>query len=193
LNKQWESIDQVDDANFHSTNLIVVGEGDNRGVYSVNDIGGVHRLDSRADGIDRVITQIGGSQKNLTPPVSLTTRQYTLGTMDRKRWKEFDFHIQSSDSNSSDVTFSAETENPDATVDLGTLSSLNGGDLAVDEDVSIRGRIGNRRGYGIQFTMNNTSGRPRIRSIEVDGAINGSNIKRNYIRHWRSSNGRQTE
>ena len=171
LNQQWESIDQVDDANFHSTNLIVVGKGDNRGVYSVNDIGGVHRLDNRVDGIDRVITQIGGSQKNLTPPVSLTTRQYTLGTMDRKRWKEFDFHIQSSDSNSSDVTFFAETENPDATVDLGTLSSLNGGDLAVDEDVSIRGRIGNRRGYGIQFTMNNTSGRPRIRSIEVDGSI----------------------
>jgi len=171
LNQQWESIDQVDDANFHSTNLIVVGKGDNRGVYSVNDIGGVHRLDNRVDGIDRVITQIGGSQKNLTPPVSLTTRQYTLGTMDRKRWKEFDFHIQSSDSNSSDVAFFAETENPDATVDLGTLSSLNGGDLAVDEDVSIRGRIGNRRGYGIQFTMNNTSGRPRIRSIEVDGSI----------------------
>lgn len=171
LNQQWESIDQVDDANFHSTNLIVVGGGDDRGVYSVNDIGGVHRLDNRVDGIDRVITQIGGSQKNLTPPVSLTTRQYTLGTMDRKRWKEFDFHIQSSESNSSDVTFSAETENPDATIDLGTLSSLNGGDLAVDEDVSIRGRIGNSRGYGIQFTMNNTSGRPRIRSIEVDGAI----------------------
>jgi hypothetical protein len=171
LNQQWESIDQVDDANFHSTNLIVVGDGDDRGVYSVNDIGGVHRLDDRVDGIDRVITQIGGSQKNLTPPVSLTTRQYTLGTMDRKRWKEFDFHIQSSDSNASNVTFSAETENPDATIDLGTLSSLNGGDLAVDEDVSIRGRIGNRRGYGIQFTMNNTIGRPRIRSIEVDGAI----------------------
>jgi len=171
LNQQWESIDQVDDSNFHSTNLIVVGKGDDRGVYSVNDIGGVHRLDNRVDGIDRVITQIGGSQQNLAPPVSLTTRQYTLGTMDRKRWKEFDFHIQSSDSNASNVAFSAETENPDATVDLGTLSSLNGGDLAVSEDVSIRGRIGNRRGYGIQFTMNNTSGRPRIRSIEVEGAI----------------------
>ena len=171
LNQQWESIDQVDDSNFHSTNLIVVGKGDDRGVYSVNDIGGVHRLDNRVDGIDRVITQIGGSQQNLAPPVSLTTRQYTLGTMDRKRWKEFDFHIQSSDSNASNVAFSAETENPDATVDLGTLSSLNGGDLAVGEDVSIRGRIGNRRGYGIQFTMNNTSGRPRIRSIEVEGAI----------------------
>jgi hypothetical protein len=171
LNQQWESIDQVDDANFHSTNLIVVGDGDDRGVYSVNDIGGVHRLDNRVDGIDRVITQIGGSQKNLKAPASLTTRQYTLGTMDRKRWKEFDFHIQSSDSNASNVEFSAETENPDATVDLGTLSSLNGGDLAVGEDVSIRGRIGNRRGYGIQFTMNNTSGRPRIRSIEVDGSI----------------------
>jgi len=171
LNQQWESIDQVDDSNFHSTNLIVVGKGDDRGVYSVNDIGGVHRLDNRVDGIDRVITQIGGSQQNLAPPVSLTTRQYTLGTMDRKRWKEFDFHIQSSDSNASNVAFSAETENPDATVDLGTLSSLNGGDLAVSEDVSIRGRIGNRRGYGIQFTMNNTSGRPKIRSIEVEGSI----------------------
>jgi hypothetical protein len=171
LNQQWESIDQVDDANFHSTNLIVVGDGDDRGVYSVNDIGGVHRLDDRVDGIDRVLTQIGGTQKNLAPPVSLTTRQYTLGTMDRKRWKEFDFHIQSSGNNASNVAFSAETENPDATVDLGTLSSLNGGDLAVGEDVSIRGRIGNRRGYGIQFTMSNTSGRPRIRSIEVDGSI----------------------
>ena len=171
LNQQWESIDQVDDANFHSTNLIVAGDGDNRGVYSVNDIGGVHRLDNRVDGIDRVITQIGGSQKNLEAPASLTTRQYTLGTMDRKRWKEFDFHIQSSDSNASNVTFSAETENPDATVDLGTLSSLNGGDLAVDEDVSIRGRIGNRRGYGIQFTINNTRGRPRIRAIETEGSV----------------------
>ena len=171
LNKQWESVDQVGDANFHSTNLILVGDGDDRAVYVVNDIGGVHRLDKRVDGIDRVMTQIGGTQQNIKPPFSLTTRQYTLGTMDRKRWKEFDFHIQSSEDNVSDVEFSAETENPDATVDLQSLSVLNGGDLAIDEDVSVRGRIGNKRGYGIQFTMNNTTGRPRIRSVEVEGSI----------------------
>jgi hypothetical protein len=171
LNNQWESVDQVGDANFHSTNLIVVGDGDDRSVYVVNDIGGVHRLDKRVDGIDRVITQIGGTQQNIKPPFSLTTRQYTLGTMDRKRWKEFDFHIQSSEDNVSDVEFSAETENPDATVDLRSLSVLNDGDLAINEDVSVRGRIGNKRGYGIQFTMNNTTGRPRIRSVEVEGSI----------------------
>jgi hypothetical protein len=171
LNNQWESVDQVGDANFHSTNLIVVGDGDDRAVYVVNDIGGVHRLDKRVDGIDRVITQIGGTQQNIKPPFSLTTRQYTLGTMDRKRWKEFDFHIQSSEDNVSDVEFSAETENPDATVDLRSLSVLNDGDLAINEDVSVRGRIGNKRGYGIQFTMNNTTGRPRIRSVEVEGSI----------------------
>jgi len=171
LTKQWESVDQVNDANFHSTNLIVVGDGDDRAVYVVNDIGGVHRLEKRVDGVDRVITQIGGSQQNLNVPGSITTRQYTLGTLERKRWKEFDIHVQSSEDNTSDFDISVETENPDATLSLGTLADFNGGALAINEDVSIRGRIGNRRGYGIQFTINNTSGRPRIRAIDTDGSV----------------------
>jgi len=199
----------------------------------------------------------------------MTTRQYTIGTMERKKWKEFDLHVQSSDDYRSDLTITAETENPDANFELGTLSSYNlkesddsvilsgfddatqngtyvfdpslstetikiytkgtlkvrwipassyletpngyyslasslstsptavagdewyeptngaevngasqyvpGGSLvpttlAEGEDVSIRGRIGNRRGYGLQFTFNNTTGRPRIRAIEADGA-----------------------
>ena len=100
----------------------------------------------------------------------MTTRQYTFGTLDRKRWKEFDFHIQSSDTNTSDLNIDFETENPDDTGSIGTLSSFSDGALAIGEDVSIRGRIGNRRGYGIQFTFNNTVGRPIIRAIEVEGA-----------------------
>ena len=170
LNKQWESVDQVNDANFHSSNLIVVGDGDDRAVYAVNDIGGVHRLGYRADGIDRVITQIGGTQQNIDVGGSITTRQYTLGTMDRKRWKEFDIHVQSSEDNTSDFDLSIETENPDTVESLGSLSTYNGTALAIGEDVSIRGRIGNRRGYGLQFTINNTSGRPRIRAIETEGS-----------------------
>ena len=171
LTKQWESVDQVNDANFHSTNLIVVGNGDDRAVYAVNDIGGVHRLEKRVDGIDRVITQIGGTQQNLNVNGSVTTRQYTLGSLERKRWKEFELHVQSSEDNTSDFDISAETENPDATVALGSLEDFNGTALAINEDVSIRGRIGNRRGYGIQFTINNTSGRPRIRAIDTDGSV----------------------
>lgn len=171
LNKQWESVDTVSDSNYHSENLIVVGDGDNRGVYAVNDIGGVHKLDERVDGIDRVITQIGGSQKNLQADASVTTRQFTLGTLERKSWKQFEMHVQSSENNTSDFSISSETENPDATTSLGNLSDFVGSALAIDEDVSIRGRIGNRRGYGIQFTINNTIGRPRLRAIDVDGSI----------------------
>ena len=170
LNKQWESIDAVNEDNYHVSNLLVLGDGDKRGVYAVNDIGGVHRLDHRVDGVDRVITQIGGTQQNIQIPAALTTRQYTLGTLDRKRWKEFDFHIESSDTNTSDLNIDFETENPDDTGSIGTLSTFNDGVLDVGEDVSIRGRIGNRRGYGIQFTFNNTVGRPIIRATEVQGA-----------------------
>lgn len=171
LNKQWESVDQVDDSAFHISNLIVAGEGDKRGVYVTNDIGGLHKLDERVDGVDRIITQAGGTQSNPNIPASLTTRQYTFGTMDRKRWKEFDLHVQSSDSNASNFDISIETENPDANLTLSSLSEYNGGDLAVGEDVSIRARIGNQRGYGLQLTINNTTGRPRVRALEVQGGL----------------------
>ena len=171
LNKQWESIDQVADTGFHVSNLLVVGEGEKRGVYAVNDIGGVQKLDERVDGVDRVVTQIGGSEKNINVPGSLTTRQYTLGSLERKNWKQFEMHIESGASTVSDFDISAETENPDANLDVGKLSDFVGSTLDEAEDVSIRGRIGNRRGYGIQFTLNNTLGRPKIRAIEADGAI----------------------
>lgn len=166
LNNQWESIDTVNDPNYHTTNLIIAGSGDERAVYSVNDIGGIHKVDGRTDGTDTVITQIGGSQQNLRVPASMTTRQFTYGTLERKRFKAFEIHTQSSDTNVSDFDISIEIENPDSTEALGSLNSFNGGDLAIGEDVSIRGRIGGLRGYGAQYTINNTTGRPRIRAIE---------------------------
>lgn len=172
LNKQWESIDQVNDSDFNISNLLIVGEGIERGVYAVNDIGGVQKLDERVDGVDRVVTQVGGAEANIDVNGSLTTRQYTLQSLDRKRWKSFEMHIESSASASSDLTLSGETENPDSTLTLGRLSDpeYNGSSLDPAEDVSIRGRIGNNRGYGIQFTINNTTGRPKIRAIKVQGS-----------------------
>ena len=171
LNKQWESIDQVDDTDFHISNLLVVGEGTDRGIYAVNDIGGVQKLNERVDGVDRIITQIGGDEKTPIVPGSLTTRQYTFESLERKNWKQFEMHIESGASTVSNFDISAETENPDANLSLGKLSDFVGSTLLEAEDVSIRGRIGNRRGYGIQFTLNNTLGRPKIRAIEADGAI----------------------
>jgi len=176
LNKQWESIDQVADTDFHISNLLVVGEGTARGVYAVNDIGGVQKLDERIDGVDRVVTQIGGDSKSINIPGSLTTRQYTLGNLERKTWKQFEMHIESGASTVSNFDISAETENPDASLAVGELSNFVGStsspqNLPEAEDVSIRGRIGNRRGYGIQFTINNTLGRPKIRAIEAEASI----------------------
>ena len=170
LNQQWESIDTTSNVNWDIESLIVAGDGSDRGVYAINQLGGIHRLDYRVDGVDRIVTAIGEEANGIDIDAAISTRQYTIGSMERKRWKEFDLHVQSSDTNDSDLTIQVETENPDATIALGTLSSFNGSVLPAGEDVSIRGRIGNKRGYGIQFTFNNTTGRPRIRAIEVDGS-----------------------
>ena len=171
LNKQWESIDSVNSSDWDIENLIVAGEGSKRGVYAINRLGGIHKIDSRLQGDDLINVSIGGSNETKDVKGSITTRQYTFGDMTRKTWKEFQMHVESSADNVSNFDLSAETENPDASITLGTLNSLNGNaNLAVAEDVSIRGRIGNRRGHGIQFTINNTQGRPRIRSIQTQGA-----------------------
>ncbi len=171
LNKQWESIDSVDSTDWDIENLIVAGEGSQRGVYAINRLGGIHKIDARLQGDDLINVSIGGSNETKDVKGSITTRQYTFGNMTRKNWKEFQMHIESSADNASNFDLSAETENPDGTFTLGTLNSFNGNaNLPKAEDVSIRGRIGNRRGHGIQFTINNTQGRPRIRSLQTQGS-----------------------
>jgi hypothetical protein len=171
LNKQWESIDNVDSTDWDIENLIVAGEGSQRGVYAINRLGGIHKIDARLQGDDLINVSIGGSNETKDVKGSITTRQYTFGDMTRKNWKEFQMHVESSADNASNFDLSAETENPDGTFTLGTLNSFNGNaNLPKAEDVSIRGRIGNRRGHGIQFTVNNTQGRPRIRSLQTQGS-----------------------
>ena len=175
INKQWESIDTTEDVNWNIANLIVAGKKADRAVYAVNTLGGLHKIDARVDAVDLLATEIPveGQEETVAYdiPASVTTRQFTLGTIDRKRWNNFELHVQSSPDNASDLSISAELENIDSTVDLGTLNSLNSNtNLAPDEDVSVRGRIGNKRAYGMQVTLNNTVGRPRFRAIKVAGA-----------------------
>jgi len=174
LNKQWESIDSVDStAGFDFDNLIVAGDGLTRGVYAINTFGGVHKLDARADAIDVITADPStvGLARTYNIPAQITTRQFTLQAIDRKKWNSFELATQSSPERSSDFTISAETENIDYNLSLGNLSErLNGNPLLQGEDVSIRGRIGNSRAYGIQFNINNITGRPTIRSLQVTGA-----------------------
>ena len=177
INKQWESIDTVNSlaTGWNIANLIVAGKKSDRAVYAINTLGGLHRLDARVGASDLLSTEIPvQGQEASVPydiPASVTTRQFTMGTMNRKRWNNFELHVQSSVDNESDLSISAELENIDAVVELGTLNELNSGtNLAIDEDVSVRGRIGNKRAYGMQVTLNNTVGRPRFRGIKVGAA-----------------------
>ena len=175
INKQWESIDTTNAPNWNISNLIVAGKKSDRAVYAVNTLGGLHRLDARVDATDVLATTIPVSgaedEDPYAIPASVTTRQFTLGSMDRKRWNNLELHVQSSPDSESNLSISAELENIDATVDLGTLRSLNSDKLLErNEDVSVRGRIGNKRAYGMQVTLNNIAGRPRFRGVKVGGA-----------------------
>ena len=175
LNKQWESIDNVGNSEFEFKKLIVAGDGEERGVYSLSTNGGIHRLDILDQGNDRIITEVATGSEDLvtTPDIegSMTTRMFTNKTIDRKKWNNFEMQVQSSLDLKSDFFITGITENVDDTIDLKQLSSyLNNQLLSEDEDVSIRGRIGNRRAYGFQFKIDRTTGRPRVRSLKVAAA-----------------------
>ena len=175
INKQWESVDTTSAPNWDISNLIVAGKKSDRAVYAINSLGGLHRLDARVDASDILATSIPVSgaeaEDPYTIPSSMTTRQYTLGNLDRKRWNNFDLHVQSSPDSASNFDINAELENIDASILLGSLNSLNSKEnLLPSEDVSIRGRMGNRRAYGVQFKFDNIVGRPSVRAIKVAGA-----------------------
>jgi hypothetical protein len=172
LNRGWESIDTVSDANWEITDLFVGGEGGDRGLYCVSSTGGVHRLEHRdIDAEDNVVTQIGGSATLKDIVSSCTTRMFTYGVTDRKKFNNFELQVESAPSLTSDVTITAEGENIDQTVSLGSISDRLGGVLDANEDASIRGRLGQPRSYGLQFTFTPTVGRPRIRTIKVSASV----------------------
>ena len=178
LNKSWESIDDVADEGFEFKKLIVAGDGEARAVYSLSTDGGIHRLYALEQGNDRIITAVAAGDENpddlISAPAingSMTTRMFTNQNIDRKKWNNFELQVQSSLDLKSDFFITGITENVDDTIDLKQLSSyLNNELLSEDEDVSIRGRIGNKRAYGFQFKIDRTTGRPRVRGLKVAAA-----------------------
>jgi hypothetical protein len=192
LNKSWESVDTVNNvdtdgntfSSFEFTKLLVAGKGLKRGVYVTNTDGGIHKLEVFDDGIDRVITDIGSTtEKETRVQGSATTRMFTLGSIDRKKFKDFEIHFESSADNSSDLSITATTENVDSELNLtpdGTVGTtygpfknsdgFNQSSIPAGEDVSVRGRIGNKRSYGLQMTLTSTLGRPRFRSLRISAS-----------------------
>ena len=170
INKSWESVDSVDDPNFNYKNLIVGGKGNKKGVYVVGTSGSIHKIDDADSGTDTVISTVGGSADAKAIQSHCTTRMFTLNSIDRKKWNNFEIHAQAGQASSCDFNLSATTENIDANLDLKSASTILGSVIGADEDVSIRGRIGNQRAYGLQIKLEKTIGRPRLRSLKVCGS-----------------------
>lgn len=186
LNNQWESVDTVNASpQFEYTNLVIAGLGNVRGVYSVNENGGIHLIasdeanfsTSSRSGFDNVITQVGETVvRPLRIEGKLKTRMYTYNDIGRKKYNSFDIQAEGNTIVNTDFSIKIETENIDT--DLGTQKSLLGnaskylGNEPIApstpaEDVAIRGRIGNMRAYGAQLQIENVEGTPKIRNIKT--------------------------
>ena len=166
LTKAWESDDFYGDQSFSIEKLIIAGTGEKRGVYAVNTLGGVHQLEaSSTDTQDATISSIGGSTNLSHINTRLTTRQYNLGTIDRKKWNNYEIVFGSSLLNTSaGLAIVFVFENKD-TSRLATRYTTS------DEGVSFRGRIGNFRAYGAQAEITVESGRIRLNQLKIAGAL----------------------
>ena len=176
LNQGWESLDIIEQNGWNVREFIRAGAGGLNSLYVVNKDGGIHILDYREDDKDVVNLQIGGTATAYPIYSELKTRQYTGGTMDRKRFNSFELQAQSSDSNVSDIAITFSAQNPDSEELLDSFATMLGETLPVSEDASARGRIGNVRGYGGQFSLAPTIGRPKIRTVKVAAQLTDQGI-----------------
>lgn len=170
LNQGWESVDYVGQQGWAIDNLIV---GENNGLaslFTISPSGSIHKVDAREDGNDLLSVYAGVPAASHPISSLVTTRQYTYGTMERKKYSTYEVHLESSSSESSNASVSIEVENPDSTTALGSISDLLGGNLGVAEDASVRGRIGNKRGYGAQLSIAPSNGRPKLRAVKVQAS-----------------------
>ena len=171
LNGGWESVDEISSVGLDVQGFIPASSGGLNRLFIVSASGAIHEIDSREDGRDRLSLFAGIDAALYDVNSTFTTRQYTNGMLDRKTFSGYDLHVQSSDSGASDAVISGEVENPDWSGTLTTIRGLLGDNLAVGEDAALRGRIGNKRGYGFQLTVAPSTGRPKVRAVKVTATV----------------------
>ncbi len=166
INGGFESIDTVNSTNFAIRELLVAREGSQNALYLTTEEGGIHKVDG-FEGGDVVSLKAGQAQSDTISVVSqLTTRQFDADSLDRKTFSRAEFHVKS-DSNASDGAIKFITEDPDSETASTNLSSILNGNLAGDEEASIRLRV-RKRGFGVQADFQPSTGRPFLRAIKVD-------------------------
>ena len=166
LNAGWESIDSINQQGWNIREFVRAGAGGINSLYAITELGGIHLIDSGTAAVDTLALSVGGASTTHSIDAELTTRQYTFGTMDRKKFNAYEIHMESSPEMESNLAISLETENLDGTEDYGNLGLVDSG-----EDESFRGRLGNKRAYGAQLTVSQTVGRPKVRAVKITGML----------------------
>ena len=194
INKAWESIDFVNSTNssgvqstdvisttFRYDRLFVAGRGRFRGVYVVDENGGITIIEGSQErfnsvnlqGKDLSITRVGqGVSDETTVQGKLKTRMHTFGDLNSKKFRSFGINAESGSDAESNFSIKVQTENIDIELDetsanLGFASDYLGKNIPESEDVSFNGRIGNMRAYGAQLQIENTLGKPKIKTIKI--------------------------
>ena len=92
-----------------------------------------------------------------------------MSSIDRKRFNSFEVLAESDkdDSNGASFRLGGITENIDSEFLMNSGQSFS---ISKGEDVALRGRIGNKRAYGMQFRIQNTSGRPKFKGVKVSAS-----------------------
>jgi hypothetical protein len=166
LNAGWESVDAINQQGWNIRDFVRAGAGGINNLYAITELGGIHIIDSGTAALDTLALSVGGASTTHSIEAALTTRQYTFGTMDRKKFNAYEVHVESSPEMESNLAISLETENLDGTSTYGNL-----GLLASGEDESFRGRLGNKRAYGAQLSVSQTVGRPKVRAVKITGML----------------------
>lgn len=166
LNAGWESIDSINQQGWNIREFVRAGAGGLNSLYAITELGGIHLIDSGTAAVDTLALSVGGASTTHSIDAALTTRQYTFGTMDRKKFNAYEIHMESSPEMESNLAISLETENLDGSENYGNLGLVDSG-----EDESFRGRLGNKRAYGAQLTVSQTVGRPKVRAVKITGML----------------------
>jgi len=172
LNQGWESIDQVNSADFNIRDMIVAQEGAKNKIYITTAEGGVHEVDG-FDGGDQISVSAGVSiPETLDINSKLVSREYDADTIDRKNFARAELHIKSADGLVSNADISFTTTDPDGSRGSTSISNLltPNADLPAGEDASLRTRI-RLRGFGCTTTVTPTEGRPIVRAIKLDARV----------------------
>lgn len=176
LNQGWESLDLIDQSGWDILGFVTASNGGLNNLYSISASGAIHQIDAREDATDVLSLYPGIASASYPVDSSVSTRLYTMGTMERKKFSTYEIHAESSASQASDAQIGIVLENPDYAATLTTISSLTGSTIAPSEDSSLRGRIGNKRGYGAQLVFTPTAGRPKLRAVSLNASITNQSV-----------------